>query len=309
MKTILRRVNDAVLLHPFELKPDGLEWIYNTLTLGAPAVHHSRFAQGGLARMKANVIESNKRLRFLQEKLQDVLILNGDIDDALDHLTHIIESPSTNIERSVLKSSLQRVVKAVSRSIRTCEFRHVDVLLGFLLAGIFEQRPRDDRQLHWTNDCESVDISQRSTGSICLTRTSEAALGCVALTSFAQDAIYGKAKKLLDEIKQSLEKDEQTFGMPQLNNLKSTADELERHTCKHIMRYIFQEGMDIERYPEAFRERFDIAFSQAVMINTGANADGRVLCRQSHCYSFDVVVFLVDMPHILRLRTSLVSEN
>jgi chromosome segregation ATPase len=91
-----------------------LESIYNTVTLGAPAVHHSRFIHGGLARMKANINETNRRLRNLQDKLQDVLILNSDIDDALDHLTQIIESPSTNIEHSVLKLSLQRVVKAVS---------------------------------------------------------------------------------------------------------------------------------------------------------------------------------------------------
>ena len=84
------------------------------MTLGAPAVHHSRFSHGGLARIKANVVETNKRLCDLQEKLQDVLILNSDIDDALDHLSHIIASPSTNIEYSVLKLSLQRVVKAVS---------------------------------------------------------------------------------------------------------------------------------------------------------------------------------------------------
>jgi hypothetical protein len=63
-----------------------------------------------------------------------------------------------------------------------------------------------------------------------------------------------------------MNKDEQTFGLPQLNNLKSIADELERHTCKHIMRYIFQESAEIERYPQAYRERFDIAFSQAVII-------------------------------------------
>ncbi len=77
-------------------------------------MHHSRFMHGGLARMKANVIETNKRLLDLQEKLQDVLILNSDIDDALDHLSQIISSPSTNIEHSVLKLSLERVVKAVS---------------------------------------------------------------------------------------------------------------------------------------------------------------------------------------------------
>ena len=93
------------------------EAIYNTVTLGAPAVHHSRFATGGLARMKANTNERNKRLCFLQDKLQDVLVLNSDIDDALDHLTHILDSPSTNIDRSVLKLSLQRVVKAVCLSL------------------------------------------------------------------------------------------------------------------------------------------------------------------------------------------------
>ncbi len=88
--------------------------IYNTVTLGAPAVHHSRFTHGGLARMKANVKETNKRLCYLQDKLQEVLILNSDIEDALDHLTHIIECPSTSVERSALKLSLQRVIKAVS---------------------------------------------------------------------------------------------------------------------------------------------------------------------------------------------------
>ena len=91
------------------------EWIYNTVTLGAPAVHHSQFTHGGLRRMKAGLVENNKRLCFLQDKLQEILVLNGDIDDALDHLSHIIESPSTTMERSVLKLSLQRVIKAVSR--------------------------------------------------------------------------------------------------------------------------------------------------------------------------------------------------
>lgn len=63
-----------------------------------------------------------------------------------------------------------------------------------------------------------------------------------------------------------MHKDERTFGMTQLSNLKSIADELECHTCQHIMRYIFQESADIERYSQNFRERFDIAFSQAVSI-------------------------------------------
>jgi hypothetical protein len=96
------------------LKYSFLESIYNTVTLGAPAVHHSRFLHGGLRRMRANIIETNKHLCYLQDKLQDVLILNSDIDDALDHLSQIIESPSTNIQYSVLKLSLRRVVKAVS---------------------------------------------------------------------------------------------------------------------------------------------------------------------------------------------------
>ncbi len=81
----------------------------------------------------------------------------------------------------------------------------------------------------------------------------------------SKEAIYEKAKKLLEEIKTSMNKDEQKFDSKQLNNLKSIADELEHHTCKHIMRYIFQESMEIERYPQLFRERFDIAFSQAVI--------------------------------------------
>ena len=86
----------------------------------------------------------------------------------------------------------------------------------------------------------------------------------VVCFSFFQDTIHEKAKKLLEEIKESMNKDEQKFDMSQLNNLRSIADELEHHTCIHIMRYIFQESMEIERYPQAFRERFDIAFSQAV---------------------------------------------
>ena len=59
---------------------------------------------------------------------------------------------------------------------------------------------------------------------------------------------------------------EQAFGIIKLNNLRSIADELEHHTYKSIMRYIFQESMEIEQYPQSFRERFDIAFSHAVII-------------------------------------------
>ncbi|UJR33924.1 hypothetical protein I4U23_021343 [Adineta vaga] len=204
--------------------------IYNTVTLGAPAVHHSRFSHGGLRRMKANIIESNKRLRFLQEKLQDVLILNSDIEDALDHLTHILESPSTNVERSVLRLSLQRVVKAVS--------------------SLLEYSTKD------------LDTIANSTGQVIINPL----ISRVPTEEVSQsnETIQDKARKLTEEIKQSMNKDEQTFGKTQLNNLKLIADELERHTCKHIIRYIFQENMEIERYPEVFRERFDIAFSQAL---------------------------------------------
>lgn len=63
-----------------------------------------------------------------------------------------------------------------------------------------------------------------------------------------------------------MNKDEQKFGKSELDNLRIIADELEHDTCKHIMRYIFQESSELERYPQAYRERFDIAFSQAVMI-------------------------------------------
>ncbi|CAF5123302.1 unnamed protein product, partial [Rotaria sp. Silwood1] len=82
------------------------------VTLGAPAVHHSRFTYGGLARIKAFERETNERLCYLQDKLQDVLILNSDINDALDHLTQTIASSSTNIQHSVLKLSFERVDRA-----------------------------------------------------------------------------------------------------------------------------------------------------------------------------------------------------
>ncbi|CAF3946264.1 unnamed protein product [Adineta steineri] len=205
--------------------------IYNTVTLGAPAVHHSRFTHGGLARMKANILEKNKRLCDLQEKLQEVLILNSDIDDALDHLTQILESPSTNIERSVLKLSLERVVKAVF--------------------SLLEYSSKD------------LDSISNSAGQMIVNPL----LPKVPAQEVSEthDNIRDKAKKLLDGIKLSLNKDEQTFDTPQLNNLKSIAEELERDTCKHIIRYIFQESMEIERYPQVYRERFDIAFSQAVI--------------------------------------------
>ena len=63
-----------------------------------------------------------------------------------------------------------------------------------------------------------------------------------------------------------MNKNEQNFGRTELDNLRSIAEQLESHTCQHIMRYIFQENAEIERYPQNFRERFDIAFSQAVIL-------------------------------------------
>ncbi|CAF2707780.1 unnamed protein product [Rotaria sp. Silwood2] len=204
--------------------------IYNTITLGAPAVHHSRFTHGGLVRIKANECETNEHLSYLQDKLQAVLILNSDIDDALDHLTQIIASPSTNIEHSVLKLSLQRVVQAV--------------------VSLLEYSSKD------------LDSIANSSSQIAVNPLSSRVSFQEVFAS--QTTIHEKAKKLLDEIKESMEKDEQTFDITQLNNLKSIANELECHTCKHIIRYIFQESMEIERYSQDFRERFDIAFSQAL---------------------------------------------
>ncbi|CAF3343789.1 unnamed protein product [Rotaria sp. Silwood1] len=204
--------------------------IYNMVTLGAPAVHHSRFTYGGLARIKAFERETNERLCYLQDKLQDVLILNSDINDALDHLTQTIASSSTNMQHSVLKLSLERVDRAV--------------------VSLLEYSDKDLDTI--------ANSSSQIIANPLIPRVSAQEV------SASQDTIHAKAKKLLEEIKESMKKDEHTFGMAQLNNLKLIADELERHTCKYIMRYIFQESMEIERYSQDFRERFDIAFSQAL---------------------------------------------
>ncbi|CAF3339103.1 unnamed protein product [Rotaria sp. Silwood1] len=204
--------------------------IYNMVTLGAPAVHHSRFTYGGLARIKTFERETNERLCYLQDKLQDVLILNSDINDALDHLTQTIASSSTNMQHSVLKLSLERVDRAV--------------------VSLLEYSDKDLDTI--------ANSSSQIIANPLIPRVSAQEV------SASQDTIHAKAKKLLEEIKESMKKDEHTFGMAQLNNLKLIADELERHTCKYIMRYIFQESMEIERYSQDFRERFDIAFSQAL---------------------------------------------
>ena len=99
-----------------------------------------------------------------------------------------------------------------------------------------------------------------------------------------------------------MNKDEDTFGQTQLNHLKSIANELERHTCKHILRLIFQESMEIERYPQAFRERFDIAFSQAVIpIDVSIRS-----CESDHLTYSSVSFLVVNVSHIFYLRPAVV---
>jgi hypothetical protein len=61
-----------------------------------------------------------------------------------------------------------------------------------------------------------------------------------------------------------MKKDQSSFGTSDLQRLREIANELEDQTCKQVLRHILQGNMEIERYPQAFRERFDIAFSQAV---------------------------------------------
>lgn len=119
--------------------------------------------------------------------------------------------------------------------------------------------------------------------------------------SSQETAIHEKAKKLLSEIKQSMDKNEQNFGRTELNNLRSIAEELENHTCRHIMRYIFQESMEVERYPQIYRERFDIAFSQAVIL----------LLRPSFFdqHSCVILSFLVNLFDIFYQCSTIVREN
>ncbi|CAF3254826.1 unnamed protein product [Rotaria socialis] len=208
------------------------KFMYNTITLGAPAVHHSHFTHGGLERIKTNEHELNKHLSYLHDKLQDILIFNSDIEDELEYLSQIMANPSTNIDHSILKLSLQRVIRAV------------DSLLQYA--------------------SKDLDTTDSSTTEIVVhplipTISTEEVLA-------SKDKIHEKAKIFLEETKESLNNDKQIFGVAQLNNLQSIANELESHTCKHIMRHIFQESMEIERYSQSYRERFDIAFSQTVII-------------------------------------------
>ncbi|CAF2124477.1 unnamed protein product [Rotaria magnacalcarata] len=204
--------------------------IYNTITLGAPAVHHSRFTHGGLERIKTNEHELNKHLSYLHDKLQDILIRNSDIEDGLEHLSQIMANPSTNIDHSIIKLSLQRIIRAV------------DSLLQYA-----------SKDLDTTNSSTIEIVVHPLIPKI----STEEVLA-------SKDTIYEKAKIFLEEIKESLNNDEQIFDVAQLNNLQSIATELESHTCKHIMRHIFQESMEIERYSQTYRERFDIAFSQTL---------------------------------------------
>ncbi|CAF1154829.1 unnamed protein product, partial [Didymodactylos carnosus] len=214
------------------------KYIYNTVTLGAPAVHHSQFTNGGLSRIKSNIIVTNARLKSLQDNFQDVLILNSDIDDALDHLCQIIESPSTSVEHNVLQMSLQRVVAAVLS------------LLNY----------------------STVDLSQIQThveGSGLINRSpivKEMTDPETTANDLIQNmkSIQTKAEKLLQQVKSS-SKEAKAFDREQLENLKSVANELEKSTLKLILRQIFTEGSEIESYPQAYRERFDIAFSQSLI--------------------------------------------
>ena len=132
------------------------------MTLGAPAVHHSRFTNGGLARMKENMIERNPRLCSLQDNLQEILILNSDIDDALDHVTQILEHPRTTMERSVLNLSLQRVVKAVGLTRKStltterCDLDSIDVLC--FRYSLYSSIPTKPRMAHRTPPDTSLSI-------------------------------------------------------------------------------------------------------------------------------------------------------
>ena len=119
--------------------------------------------------------------------------------------------------------------------------------------------------------------------------------------SSQETAIHEKAKKLLSEMKQSMDKNEQNFGRTELDNLRSIAEELENHTCKHVMRYIFQESMEIERYPQIFRERFDIAFSQAVILLSQSSSVDQ--------HSSVILSFLVNLFDIFYQCPTIVCEN
>lgn len=75
-----------------------------------------------------------------------------------------------------------------------------------------------------------------------------------------------------------MNKNERNFGRKELDNLRSIAEQLENRTCQHVMRYIFQESAEIERYPQIYRERFDIAFSQAVILFIHSSINSLSFC-------------------------------
>ena len=78
-------------------------------------MHHFRFANGGLRKIKENLVETNERLYMLQEKFQDVLVLNADIEEALDYLFLCIGTAKITKKSCQWKASLERVLRSVRR--------------------------------------------------------------------------------------------------------------------------------------------------------------------------------------------------
>lgn len=69
------------------------------------------------------------------------------------------------------------------------------------------------------------------------------------------------------ELTRSQNQRDPNLSIGQYENLKLLADDLERNMFKSVLQHIFQESEQIERYPSAYRERFDMAFSQTVITN------------------------------------------
>ena len=99
---------------------------------------------------------------------------------------------------------------------------------------------------------------------------------------------------------QLLQHSEADFNRVPLDNLRSIADELERETCGQLLRFIFQESEEIERYPRAYRERFDIAFSQAVF---------RFYSIKFPYGSVQLFLLLVNMSGVFNLRSFIIWRN
>lgn len=90
--------------------------LYNTITLGAPAIHHMRFANGGLRKIKQIRLDANKRLCSLQEMLSDLLFLYGNVEDILDQTAALFTNSlaeTTNSTRIDLIGRLTISVKVL----------------------------------------------------------------------------------------------------------------------------------------------------------------------------------------------------